>query len=223
MLLKFYVLTTTDLLVKVSQVSALLPVIAGLINYKKLDKAFRILLFFFVLCIGFEIMSTTTNKFFNSSMPGLHLYTIVRFLFFSVVFYHHFRSVSMRRVVVLNAIVAFLVAVADASLVSGILHTNTLSLSYIFSSLVVYTLIYVYQVFRYDTSPKEQYDPMFWFAITVLIFFADNLLYFGFREYLLKHAPETEVICFRIFLAFNTAANFLFAHMYRSFSKWKTE
>lgn len=156
-------------------------------------------------------------------MPGLHLYTIVQFLALSVVFYYYYEHKSLwRRLVLINGIVAFMVALADACWVDGILHTNTLSRSYAAVSMFVYALIYFYHLFQQDGRQYDFYDPMFWFAVAVLIYFANNILYFMIRRYLLIYYRDMETAPFVFYLSLNIIAHILYAQSFRRFGKWKT-
>ncbi len=206
----------------VSQVSVLLPIIAGWVYYKNLTYPFRILFYFFLLCIGFEIQATVAKNIYNNNMPGLHLFSIVQFLFFSTIYYYGFeRSNIVRRVIFFNGIVAFIIAVIDAIFIDGITHTNTISRSYTGICMVIYTLIYLYQLF--DTHHDNRYAPMFWLTIAALVYFANNFLYFTIRRYLLINARTLETIPYYLYLSFNIIAHFLYAQSFRCFRKWKME
>lgn len=213
-----------DLFVLVSQASVLLPIIVGWVYYKKLTLPFRLLFFYFLLCIGFEILAAATRIIYNNNMPGLHLYSIVQFLAFSTVYYYHFSERGvMRRVLLVNAVFAFIIALADALFIDGIMNSNTISRSYTAASMVVYTLIYFYQLFQQDTKHINRYDPIFWFTTAAIIYFGNNLLYFMLRRYLLANAREIETLSYYMYLSLNIIAHFLYAQSFRSLSKWKTE
>ncbi len=213
-----------DLFVLVSQASVLLPIIVGWVYYKKLTLPFRLLLFYFLICIGFEILAAATRIIYNNNMPGLHLYSIVQFLAFSTVYYYHFSERSvLRQVILFNGIAAFIIALADALFIDGIMQSNTLSRSYGAVSMIVYTLIYFYQLFHQDTMHNNRYDPVFWFTIAVLVYFGNNLFYFMLKRYLLVNAKDVETFSYYMYLSLNIVAHFLYAQTFRCFSKWKTE
>jgi hypothetical protein len=217
-------LTFIDLFVYVSQASVLLPVTAGLIYYQKLTAVFRLLFYFFLLCIGFEILAKATNMIYNNNMPGLHLFSITQFLAFSTVYYRYFRDKSvLRRLISVNAVVAFIIAMADALWINGILNSNTVSRSYTALSIMMYTLVYFYRLFQTDALQYDRYDPMLWFSIAVLVYFANNILYFMLRPKLLAYATDIEAISYYIYLSLNIIAHCLYAQSFRSFGKWKAE
>jgi hypothetical protein len=208
----------------VSQVSLLLPIIAGWVYYRKLTSPFRVLFYFFLLCIGFEIQAAATRIIYNNNMPGLHLFSVVQFLVFSTVYYQHFSAqIVLRRLIFINAVIAFIIALADALFIDGIMNSNTLSRSYAAVSMVVYTLIYLYQLFQQEPIHNNRYDSMFWFTIAVLIYFGNNWLYFMLRRYLLANAREIETLSYYLYLSLNIIAHFLYAQSFRCFREWKTE
>lgn len=212
-----------DVYVIVSQASLLLPVVSGGLYYRKMTPAFRWLFYFFVLCIGFELQATVSKKLLGNNMPGLHLFSITQFLALSVVYYQYLKDNRLwGRLIRANALIAFMIAVADAVWIDGIMRSNTVSRSYGAVSVVVYSLIYLYRVFQDDTL-QHRHNPMFWFTIAGLLYFANNLLYFMLREHLLAYERSVETISFCVYLAFNIAAHCLYAHSFSCFGKWKTE
>lgn len=209
----------------VSQVSLLLPIVAGWMHYKKLNRPFRLLYYFFLSCIGFELLAAGTRIIYNNNMPGLHLYAIVQFLIFSAVFFHHFKENStVGRLILFNAIAAFMIAVADVFFIDGIMHNNTVARSYDATSMVIYALVYFYMLFRQDTRLSyNSSDPMFVFTIAVLLYFGNNMFYFMLRRYLLANARHIETFSYYMYLTLNIIAHFLYAQSFRCFNKWKKE
>jgi len=209
--------------IKISQSSVLLPVIAGLLQYKKLPAAFRVLLYFFMVAILFEIQASIFKRVYHNNMPGQHLYTVIEFLSYSVVFYLNFRKNSMmRRLIAVNAVVFAGVAVADAFYINGIWAPNAVSLSYSSVSIIVYSLACFYVLFQQDTLQYSWVYPMFWVSTGTLIYFASNMLYFMLKRYLLIKAANIETFSLIFHDALNIIANCLFAQSFRCFGKRKT-
>ncbi len=156
-------------------------------------------------------------------MPGLHLFSITQFLVLSVVYYRYLGDNRIwARLIGANAVIALVIAVADACWIDGIMRSNTVSRSYDAVSMVVYSLIYLYRVFQDDTR-QHRHHPVFWFAIAGLLYFANNLLYFMLREHLLAYERSVETISFCVYLALNIVAHCLYAHSFSCFGRWKTE
>lgn len=208
----------------ISQVSILLPVVAGWVYYKKLTRSFRLLFYFFLSCIGFEILAAGMRIYWNNNMPGLHLFSITQFWAFSAVYYAYFKTNEVvRRLILANAIAATILAVLDALFIDGITHSNTASRSYDAASIVLYTLIYFYQLFGHQVLQSRRYQPVFWVSIAALLYFGNNLLYFMIRRYLLSSAREIETISYYYYMSLNIIAHALYAYSFRCFGTWKRE
>lgn len=152
-------------------------------------------------------------------MPGLHLFTPVEFLAFSIVYYYHFQKNSFLRYFIgINMVILIAVSVAGA-FINGIWHWNTLSQSYSSVFLMLYSLIYFLFMFSSDTNQYSLEHPMFWVNIGVLIYFGVNILYFTLDSYLLNHAIKLETFSMRFHMAINPVANCLYAQSFRCFRK----
>jgi hypothetical protein len=215
--------TFLDVYIYISQASVLLPIIVAWVYYPKLNYPFRVLFYFFLLCLGFEILARELRVIYGNNMPGLHLYTIVQFLMFSVVFYHQFiNNKNLQRLILVNCVIAFVIALSDALFTSDIFHSNLISRGYCSTFIILYTLICFFQVFSEDRPFFNRDNPVFWFNIAVLVYFANNLLYFMFRDYLLIHASKVETFSYCIYINLNIIAHLLYALSFRCFRKWKT-
>lgn len=210
------------LYIKLSQASILFPVVSGLIYYRKLNRSFKLLLYFFLITILFEISASTLKLVFHNNMPGLHLYTATEFSAFSYVYYYHFSQKKLLTYwILVNTIMFFTVALADAFFLNGIWNPNTNSRAVSSILLISYTLIYFYQFFKEDTELSSWEYPMFWINTGVLVYFALNLFYFMFNRYLISNASHTAKLSLFAHAAINIVANFLYAQSFRCFGKLK--
>ncbi|WP_162902993.1 hypothetical protein [Taibaiella koreensis] len=205
---------------RVSQASILLPVIAGFVNYSRLTLPFRILLYFFVLCIGFEIQATLfTGPPLKNNMPGLRLYVIMEFIAFSIVFLLRFPKKSRVRILIgVNMGVAAIITIIDV-LKNGIWSTPDLSRTYTSFFLLLYALHYYYDLFRQESTSLGWEHPMYWVSTGALISFGGLLFYFLFSNYLLTKEAHLETLSLFIFQGANVIANCLYAQAFRCFGK----
>jgi hypothetical protein len=206
--------------IKLSQASVLLPIITGFSNYKRLTLPYRILLYFFVSCIGFEIQASITKTLYGNNMPGLHLYTLVEFLVFSAVYYLHFKKNSILRLLIgINAIVFVGIALLDAFYIHGIMALNTLSRSYSSTSIIIYTLIYFYRLFQENSVQYIWEHPMFWICAGALIYFGGNNFYFLLKGYLMYKAVNVEWLSHFIHATLNIIGYIFYAQSFRCLKK----
>lgn len=208
----------------VSQASVLLPILIGLFYYKRLTIPFRVLFYSILIFLGFEFVASITRIVYHNNMPGLHVFTIVQLIAFSVIYYLDFQDNRvLKRLILVNVIIALFIAILDAFFVNDIWHHNTLSRSYCSASVVIYTLVYFYRLFQKDTTKYSWEFPMFWVSIGALIYSAINILYFMLKQYLLMKATSIETFSYYVFLSTNIVTYCLYAQSFRCFRKWKEE
>ncbi len=214
-------LTPRNIFIKVSQASVLIPVFTGLVNYKKLTTPYRILLYFFVASIGFEVQASITKVIFQNNMPGLHLFTLVEFLIFSIVYFYHFREARVLRfVIIVNMVIATAVSVTDAFFVHSIWQLNPLSRAYASTSLLSYTLIYFHHLFRDDTALYSTAHPMFWINAGAILYFGGNSPYFmGADMFMHNHGMAN--LGLYVHNTVNIISYYLYAQAFKCFRKQK--
>lgn len=212
-----------NIYIKTSKYSLLLPIFMGLKYYKQLDKPFRLFLYFLIASLGFEIQASITRAIWKNNAPGKHLYVLVEFMAFSMLYYMHLRKGSpMRRLIGINACIFIGIAIADATFVHGITKDNSLARGYSSAFIVLYTLIYFLQLFRKDEGRYLKDYPMFWICTGALIYFGNNTLYFTIRDLLLAKDTRTEWVAHMIHAGFNIIAYCLYAQSFRCFRNQKS-
>ena len=159
-----------------TQISSIIPVVAGFWYYKKLTLPFKILFYFCVLSALFEPASRILMKVYLNNIPGQQLYTVLEFLTLSLVFYLSTLKRNLRLLIVINALVFIVLAARDA--IHSIWELNELSHGYAAVSMMLYALGYLYHLFTVDDTRYMREYPMFWLCISMLVYFALNALYF---------------------------------------------
>lgn len=212
-------MTLKAIYINLSQASVLLPVIAGLLNYKRLTRPYKVFFYFFVFCAGMEISSDIMKSMLTNNMPALHLYTLVEFLVFSFIYYSHFEDSKLRLFVKINTMIFVAVWLADALLIDGIWNWNTWSRSYSAISVLCYALIYFYFLFQKDSKQYNTRHPMFWTGIGTLVYFGANPQYFlSFQKFMAADAALASTITF-IHAALNIVASLFYALSFKCFKK----
>lgn len=206
------------LFIKISQATILLPVFEGLKSYKYLTAPFRLLLYFFLSTIIFEVQASIAGKLYHNNMPGLHLFTLTEFLVFSTVYYRFFRERKLlAAVIAVNALVFMVLALTDALYIHDIWTINRLARSYSSISMLCYTLIYFYFIFSREDLAFTSRHPMFWVNIGALVYFGSNALYFMVSKDLIAMGSFASKIGLCIHGGLNIIANFLYARSFRCF------
>jgi hypothetical protein len=208
-----------DFYLNLVQLSALLPIAMGIRYYKALTLPFKVLFYFSLAAVPFEIISRILTRVYTNNMPGQHLYTALEFLTFSLVFYMCTFRRRLKLLIVINALIFLFLAVRDAT--HNIWALNELSHGYAAASMMLYSLGYLYYLFTIDDTRYMKEYPMFWICISMLIYFALNVLYFlGESILILKNSQ----IAWGFHLThgtLNIIANCLYAQSFRCFGKQK--
>ncbi len=213
-------MTLRIIYIKLSQASILIPVFAGIANYRRLTPSLRLLLYFFLATIGFEVQASILGKVYHNNMPGLHLFTFVEFLLFSTVyllFFWKHRILSL--LIGFNMLVFTIAALADAFFIHDIWTINTLSRSYSSAAMLCYTLVYFYFMFSKDETRYSMKYPMFWVNAGVLVYFGSNILYFMFNEDLMARGSVASFFGLGVHATLNIIANYLYAQSFRCFKQ----
>lgn len=213
---------------KLSQASVLLPIIAGLRYYKRLNPAFRIFLYFFFIGIGTEWAMTNSLKLYHNenNMPIGHFFVLVEFLVFSLMYYLHYREQRVGRLLIgINTLVGV------GMVLVGVWKTSiwgypTLGRCYSAASITIYTLIYFFFLFK-DIKQDGRGEPMFWLSVGALAYFGSNLTYFTYSAYLLEKpgfidGEYVEGLGWYTHDALNIIAHCLYAQAFRCFRNSKT-
>jgi hypothetical protein len=203
-----------------SQASVLLPVIAGVKYYKVLTRPFRFLFCFFIVALLTEIQAEVLRQLHYNNLAGLHVYTVVEFFAFSMLFYWQTLKNSLRLLILFNILVSIVLAVINAWFV-GLKDHNELSRSYAAISMMVYALVYLYYLFTIDDTRYMKEYPMFWICIGMLVYFAGNALQFSTKMYMIKQDKGLSQGFNNVHDALNIIAYCLYAQSFRCSSKQK--
>lgn len=220
---KYINLKYSDILPLTSQLSILIPIFVGIRYYKSLDVPFKVLFYFFIVSIPFEILAEVTRRVYHNNMPGQHAYTVVEFLALSTIYFLHTRKNSIAKyLIAINAIIFIGIACKNAFYdTDGFMASNDSSRAYSSVFLIVYTLLYLYYLFKKDDIRYLREYPMFWVCIALLIYYGLNVLYFIEKSTLLKMYPHIEWISDLFHALLIIVANCLVAQSFICIRKYK--
>jgi len=204
-----------------SQASVILPIVTGWIAFRNLPSLFRLLFYFFILALITEIQARVLNIVAHNNMPGLHIYTWIEFISFSVVYYLYFQGKRVRALILINILLATVIGILNAIYWGGITAPNTVSRSYCAVFITLYTLYFFYILFKGNGGRFEWEYPMSWIAAGALIYFASNIGYFRFSELWYDKEPKVAGLSYLLHNCINIVSYCLFAQSFRCFYKQK--
>ncbi len=206
----------SDILTEISKFSSFLPVIFGLIYFKKINKPFKRLVYFFCVSVFFEYFVTEFKKVYGTNVPLLHLFTPLEFSLFFWVFWKYFNK---HIYIYISVIFVFItIAFLDAFFINTIYTHNNVARPTESIVLIITSFYYYYLNLNSINKNTIIYkEAMFWFTTGVLIYFSINFYMFLMISQLV---PPTAYLSIDIHSVFNIIANILFAKSFTCF-KWK--
>ena len=176
-----------QLILTTSSYSAILPLGLSIFKWKYLTSELKILgayLFLYSLA-DIAALQLANNRINNLHL--VHVLTVLEFALFSGIYYKIFRSVYLKRIIVVIAILFFMVVLLNlykegTSTYAAISRTVE---SAIFS---IYAVIYFYRILRTSSGLRVEKDAIFWYNGGILVYFAGSLLFFSLSSFILEHA-----------------------------------
>ena len=152
-----------------------------------------------------------------------HVYTIIEFLCFSIAFHYYFPLKSLQHLIRINSIVFLIIAIAEATYIGSLWKFNTISHTYSSITLVIYAILYFYELLNGEMEINCWLYPMFWLSSGVLIYFGVNLFYFMLNNYLLSHEYHIASNGKNIHAAVNIFTNLIFSISFLCFKTFSTQ
>jgi len=205
-------------LTKVSQVSVLIPLITGIVFYKKLSKSFKFFVFYFSIAVIAECAASLSGLYLGNNLFILHFFIPLEFAFFSCVFYLYFFSRRIKRLIFLVFILFVCLALIEL-IITGLWNHNSITRSFESVFLIWYSLIYFYQYFKSNNEIPVYIQPMFWFSSGVLIYFSIDFFSFMMINQLLKRNIEIAYLSKMIHVFINIIAYLFYTMSFRCFQK----
>ncbi|MBC7381672.1 MAG: hypothetical protein H7296_01610 [Bacteroidia bacterium] len=210
-------------LINLSEISVLMPVIAGFIYYKNLPRSFFILLCFFCCSIFVELGSELMAHIYHNTMPLLHAFTVIEFIIFTSVFYSYFeRNLRVRVFLIISILLLVFFELSEIFLFKGLWSFNAATRYYESAVLVLLALMFYYKFFKESVEPITLQQPMFWFSTAIFVYFSLNQFFFMLINYFKTHDVYIVATGIKIHAVINIFANLLFAISFRCYRTMKT-
>jgi hypothetical protein len=208
-------MTLEIVFVKLSQLSVLLPCLTGISRFRRLNKTFKTLLFFFVFSLLIEVLASVSKVIYRTNMPLLHIFTLVEFSILLYVFLAFFqRNCTIRISILLLYIIFAFLAILDLLVFKGPLLPNTFSRTFGSLVLTFLSLLYYLRFFRESTDEIVWRQSMFWFSTAVLVYFSLNVFFFMMFNVFLSLDYKFADIGVNLHDGYNIIANALFAAVF---------
>ncbi|MES2111925.1 MAG: hypothetical protein V4577_24425 [Bacteroidota bacterium] len=191
-----------------SILSGIFPVLAALINYKRLDRLLKLAAAFFLMNVLSDLLQVSIVAMgAKNNEPVLHLNIILSVLFFIAIYYHAIIAPGLKRTVLITGGVALLALAYCLVFVNGILDYPS-SANTILSLLgIFYAVIYFIQLLNPQEFIHIERLSFFWINSGILFYFSVNIfLFMLFQRMIANHQEEY----YGIHTATNIITNILF-------------
>ncbi|RYE16518.1 MAG: hypothetical protein EOP51_25630 [Sphingobacteriales bacterium] len=150
---------------------------------KRLERPLVILLIYFLISFGFDIVGTYYSELNKNNLPLFHLHTIMEFGLLSLVFYQAFPVSGLRKSI--PWLVALFSGFAGVYAVfNGTRVFNSIPRAIENVVMIAYAILYLAQLNKHMPVKRLEQFPMFWITTAVLLYFSGTLLLFTLGEYL---------------------------------------
>jgi hypothetical protein len=188
--------------------SSLLPTLAAIINFKRLDGTLKMIAAFFTISflIDFSEWLYYIGKIkMKNDYPLLHLSIFISFLFYIWIYYRLFYYIIFKFATIIIGAIALFTTIFFAfnnSIWAYPTWGNT-SLSFF---MIVVCLLFFQQIFKKQEGLLIEYQPFFWFNSGILVYSAINIFLF-----MLFSRLNFSADLYVIHLITSIVTNFLFA------------
>ena len=206
------------ILIRLSQISSIIPVICGLLYFKNLDKTFKSLVWILLFFVGVEIFSFSLTKSVKINLPLYHIFTVLEFVLLYFVFNSYFQFSKKVNILVVGLF--GIVALLDAFLLHSLTTFNGIVKPLECIILTVLALYFYYNSLNKNLMNSIFKQPMFWFSTSIFIYFSLNFFKFLLMNFFMEGvAVDIKYLHNNVHSLTNITANLLYSIAFISF-KW---
>ena len=191
----------------VSVFSVFLPLILGLVAFKRLDDNSRVL----VVLLVFAALAQVSSFYPRTSVVFYNLYTVLDSIFWGYLFY---RNSHLKQIKILILLTIFLQPVISLSLfmsvgISEKFFSELVCLNNLLLSLWV--LSFFYERYLTEDIQALEKEPLFWFCLGILVYAPTSYFFFAFPEVVRNRSNPMYLTLRSIHDFLNSCEYFIFA------------
>ncbi len=129
----------------------------------------------------------------QNSMPLYHLYSLVQYVCFALVFYHIFIGQILKQTVLLSIPIILLLGILNTVLLQSLNRFPTNFLILILAIFICYALLVFKQLFENEEQALTKSKSVIYFSGALLVYAAVVLLNFGLTNYFIRHQIDNKI------------------------------
>lgn len=176
------------------------PAIAGIVCYRHLGKAAKILAYYYLLVVLVEFFLRFLPKLGYTNTWVYHFFDPVEYLFIALAFSYWMKNKKVAKILKFSIPVFWTISLANSLRMSDIFHYSYAALSVAY---LVYVFVSSYAIYKIITYENEiiTLNPVFWLAGSLLIMSANNELWYALHD--LWVTSQKYLLIFNLHKVFN--------------------
>lgn len=196
----------SDIIIKTAQVAIIVPLFITVLRIRSLNSIQWLLFTLLLISVIISTISRFLWSIKENNLYLLHLYTILEFSGWAVIYYKLFKSNKTKKVVLSVAVFYLVLAIFNSVYLEPLDTFNANSRASESIILIVFSLAYFIKIFKEKKILHLEKDYSFWLNTSVLIYFSSSFLLFSFSNVLLNSKS------YQIREVWNVHAIFLIIH-----------
>jgi hypothetical protein len=202
-------MSIASVLVNVTIATDILPLLAALYNYRRLDPVLKWIAAFCLAAALFDFAELATSYFHvHNNYPLLHLYNLVAVLFFIVIYYKAFYETVFKKIALIIGIIALAGVIGNSIFIESIWRYPSVSNTILCLFLIIMSLTYFYQLLTRQEFIHIEKQGLFWVNAGVLFYFSINVFLFMLFN---KFSPDEQADLHMLQSVTNIIANVLYS------------
>jgi hypothetical protein len=190
-----------------SNLSALVPFIVGIIDFKSRSIELKLLCIFCIFAFCLDGLAFFLPRHANDLN---NLFRLVEFYFLLLIYRNGLNTKSNKFIISLVGI-SYTVFFSIELLMASQKQLNSYSITLTSLVFIIFSVRYFYVLMRDLPTAQIQRLPMFWINTAVLTYFAGGLFVFAMRNYLVNTLNDNQTIYWSFHNFLNIGKNLLFA------------
>jgi hypothetical protein len=162
-----------------------LGVLIGLIRFMRLEFLLKSLPFFLLLTLFVECVTPFHwIRFHGNNAWFFNIFTTIEFMYYSLIFYHILQKGSLKKAVIIVAIIFLIFTCVNIFMIQGFHRFHTISYRAGAIMVAVWCFLYFRQLLQSSEHIVLIKNPFFWMSTGLLFFYLGFFFYFSAFDYI---------------------------------------
>ncbi|MGH1384643.1 hypothetical protein [Kordia sp.] len=173
-------------ILNIAQLFILLPLITIVFRYKRFNTTFKLIALLLVSAGVFALIGNILHRQAINNMVISHLYTIVEYICWSLVYIRLFDTKVVKKLVISSIFLVITFSIVNIFLWQPLDVYNSYSKTVESAFLLCFAIGWFYKIFVDQSIRRLEIHPVFWINSAVLIYFSGAFLLFVTNNFLLE-------------------------------------